>query len=70
MQWTEITQDNVDELYATSPERIVIYNIEWHQHNTYMLRDDVLPTLRNMAKIGGYYYIELPELNTNENGNE
>ena len=69
MQWTEITQDNVDELYATSPERIVIYNIEWYQHNTYMLRD-VLPTLWTMAKIGGYYYIELPELNINENKNE
>lgn len=65
MQWTEITQDNVDELYATSPERIVIYNIEWYQHNTYMLRD-VLPTLGTMARIGGYYYIVLPEPKINE----
>ena len=69
MQWTEITQDNVDELYATSHERIVIYNIEWYQHNNSMLRD-VLPTLGTMAKIGGYYYIVLPEPKINENENE
>ena len=61
MRWTEITQDNVDDLYATSPERIVIHNIEWYRHNVYMLRD-VLPTLGTMAKTGGYYYIVLPEL--------
>lgn len=60
MSWTEITKDNVEALYTTSPARIVISNPDWIPYKCYMLRD-VHPTLKTMAKHGGYYYIVLPE---------
>lgn len=65
MQWKEITQDNVEELYKIPSERLVVahetfgwicykQSFQWH------------PSLNTMAKYGGYYYIELPELKLNE----
>lgn len=61
MKWIEITKDNVDELYKTPSNRIVV------AHNTcgridYLISYNWHPTLNDMAKRGGYYYIALPEL--------
>ena len=69
MQWTEITDENMDAVYNMNPDRLVIaskilgmviceMSCEW------------APTISTMAKHGGYYYIELPELKINENENE
>ena len=59
--WTEITQDNEGEVYNVPPERLVIAKsivgkVSYqHYYNIYM-------TIATMAKSGGYYYYELPEL--------
>ena len=69
MQWTEITQDNVEELYTIPSERIVVAH-EAFGFICYKMSYKWLPSLNTMAKHGGYYYIELPELKINENKNE
>ena len=66
MQWTEITDENMDAVYNMNPDRLAIANgfIGMRMYR------DCAPTISTMAKHGGYYYIELPELKINENDNE
>ena len=59
--WTEITQDNKDEVYDLEPERIVIANVV-NGLMFYTTLLDMSITISTMAKLGGYYYYELPEL--------
>ena len=59
--WTEITQDNEDEVYNLPPERIVIANVV-NGLTFYTTLLDTSITISTMAKCGGYYYYELPEL--------
>ena len=57
--WTEITPDNVEELYK-SKERVCVAFI-CNGEVSYMCGQFGL-TLSTMAKHGGYYYHVLPEL--------
>jgi hypothetical protein len=57
--WTEITPDNVDELYE-SKERVCVAFV-CNGEVSYMCGQFGI-TLSTMAKYGGYYYFVLPEL--------
>ena len=59
--WTEITQDNEEEVYNINPNRLAI---AWVQGGMTICRlyQDVSPTISTMAKLRGYYYMELPEI--------
>ena len=57
--WTEITPDNVEELYE-SKERVCVAFV-CNGEVSYMCGQFGL-TLSTMAKYGGYYYYVLPEL--------
>ena len=57
--WTEITPDNVEELYK-SKERLCVAFI-CNREVSYMCGQFGI-TLSTMAKHGGYYYYVLPEL--------
>lgn len=59
--WTEITQDNEEEVYDLEPERIVVANIV-NGLTFYTTLLDMSIAISTMAKYGGYYYYELPEL--------
>ena len=65
MQWTEITEDNMDEVYNMDGNRLVIAS-KFLNEKIYRRYGEVSTTISTMVKIGGYYYMELPELNTNE----
>ncbi len=69
MQWTEITDENMDAVYNMDTNRLVIA-MKFLGKELYMMYRDWAPAISTMAKSGGYYYIELPELNTNKNENE
>lgn len=56
--WTEITPDNVDELY----EKPVAVAWEYEGKSYYRLIGDCMVEPSTMAKNGGYYYYTLPEL--------
>lgn len=60
--WTEITQDNEEEVYNIPPKMLVIASVINGQMfcKSY---DDMSSSISTMAKLGGYYYYELPELN-------
>ena len=57
--WTEITTDNVEELYE-SKERVCVAFV-CNGEVSYMCGQFGI-TLSTMAKHGGYYYYVLPEL--------
>lgn len=57
--WTEITPDNVEELYE-SKERVCVA-FACNGEVSYMCGQFGI-TLSTMAKYGGYYYYVLPEL--------
>lgn len=61
--WTEITPDNVDELYSINEDLLMIafklYDKLYYQHKPL-----IRATLNTMAKSGGYYYYVLPEYGT------
>ena len=59
--WTEITPDNVDEVYNIDQNRLVVQLNNGNYPMTRMCRD-FSATLSTMAKMGGYYYYVLPEL--------
>ena len=64
--WTEITPDNVSEVYNIDRNRLVVqYARDGRFPMIRMLRDFPM-TLSTMAKVGGYYYYVLPELNIEE----
>ena len=56
--WTEITPDNVDELY----DKPIAVAWKYEDKTYYSLAGDCALSLSTMAKYGGYYYMELPEL--------
>lgn len=56
--WTEITPDNVEELY--DKPTAVAWKYEGKTY--YCLAGDCAISLATMAKFGGYYYYVLPEL--------
>ena len=60
-KWTEITPDNVDELYNI-PEDLLIIAFKLGDTIYYQRNKDMRPTLNTLAKTGGYYYFVLPEL--------
>lgn len=60
--WTEISPDNVDELYNI-PEDLLIVAFKLGDTIYYQRNKDMRPTLNTLAKNGGYYYFVLPELN-------
>lgn len=59
--WTEITPDNVDGLYNI-PEDLLIVAFKLGDTIYYKRNKDMKPTLKDIAKVGGYYYFVLPEL--------
>ena len=59
--WAEITPDNMEEVYNIQVNRLVIAWVQGGMTVCRMLQD-ISPTISTMAKIGGYYYMELPEL--------
>lgn len=59
--WTEITPDNVEELYNI-PEDLLVVAFKLGDIIYYQRSKDMSPTLNNFAKTGGYYYYVLPEL--------
>lgn len=59
--WTEITTDNVDEIDAVDPNRVVIATmIEGVVFSSVRADSDI--TLKSCSELGGYYYYVLPEL--------
>lgn len=56
--WTEITLDNVDELY----EKPVAVAWEYEGKSYYRLIGDCMVDPSTMAQNGGYYFYVLPEL--------
>ena len=59
--WTEITPDNVDEIDAIDPNRVVIATmIEGIVFSS--IRSDSDITLKACSELGGYYSYVLPEL--------
>ena len=59
--WTEITPDNVDEIDAIDPNRVVIATmIEGIVFSS--VRADSNITLKSCSELGGYFYYVLPEL--------
>ena len=63
--WTEITPDNVDEVYRFDQNRLVVQLNNGNYPTTRMCRD-FSSTLSTMAKMGGYYFYVLPELKKEE----
>ena len=62
LQWREITLENVDEVYAIPEERLVIaFRYDGHKA-VYMMCSEMNATRNTMAKLGGYYYLVLPEM--------
>jgi hypothetical protein len=59
--WTEITPDNVEELYNI-PEELLIVAFKLGDTIYYQMAKNMSPTLNTLAKAGGYYYYVLPEL--------
>ena len=59
--WTEITPDNMEEVYGIDQDRLVIQYIGSDCHIIRMGRD-FFASISTMAKYGGYYYHVLPEL--------
>ena len=56
--WTEITPDNVEELY----DKPIAVAWKYEGKTYYSLAGDCTISLATMAKYGGYYYYVLPEL--------
>ena len=56
--WTEITPDNVEELY----DKPIAVAWKYEDKTYYSLAGDCMVSLATMAKHGGYYYYVLPEL--------
>jgi hypothetical protein len=56
--WTEITPDNVEELY----DKPIAVAWKYEDKTYYSLAGDCTISLATMAKHGGYYYYVLPEL--------
>jgi hypothetical protein len=56
--WTEITPDNVEELY----DKPIAVAWKYEGKTYYSLAGDCTISLSTMAKHGGYYYYVLPEL--------
>lgn len=56
--WTEITPDNVEELY----DKHIAVAWKYEGKTYYSLAGDCTISLATMAKYGGYYYYVLPEL--------
>ena len=56
--WTEITPDNVDELY----DKPIAVAWKYEGKTYHSLAGDLAISLSTMAKYGGYYYYVLPEL--------
>lgn len=56
--WTEITPDNVEELY----DKPIAVAWKYEDKAYYSLAGDLVISLATMAKSGGYYYYVLPEL--------
>ena len=59
--WTEITPDNVEELYNI-PEYLLVVAFKLGDIIYYQRAKDMSPTLNTLAKTSGYYYFVLPEL--------
>ena len=57
-RWTEITPDNVEELY----DKPIAVAWKYEDKTYYSLAGDCTISLATMAKHGGYYYYVLPEL--------
>jgi hypothetical protein len=59
--WVELTPDNVDEIDAVAPNRVVIATmIEGIVFSSVRADSDI--TLKSCSELGGYYYYVLPEL--------
>lgn len=71
MEWTKITQDNVDKVYKyfTDGYPVIIANRHKKYDDTFNVVEEITTyqmnhtiSFRTMAKLGGYYYIVLPKL--------
>ena len=67
--WTEITPDNVKELYKDFDRVIIAHFIPdtvVKNVAAYEKPNELYRSLEMIAELGGYYYYVLPELNTND----
>lgn len=64
--WTEITPDNVDEVYRIDHDRIIIGWLDSRNSTFATTFNRCTFTPNDMAKYGGYYYYVLPELKKEE----
>lgn len=64
MEWTEITENNCDEVYELDSQHCPIMIAHKLDDNwiTYHDLHNVNISIGTMAKFGGYYYIVLPKL--------
>ena len=60
--WTEITSDNVEDVYKIDISRLVIAVVDSHGSSQYAKYDVMSTSINEMAKIGGCFYYVLPEL--------
>lgn len=60
--WTEITPDNMEELYPVIDRVIVAYKLDKGLAG-YSSLTELYKPLKDLALTGGYYYYVLPELN-------
>lgn len=64
MEWIPITPDNMEEIYEKMDfNRLVIsFKAQDHEYTDYRMIYACSLTVSDMARIGGYYYIELPDV--------
>ena len=60
--WTEITPDNMEEVYGIDQDRLVVQYTGSGCCPIIKMIGDFSATISTMAKYGGYYYYVLPEL--------
>lgn len=63
MEWKEITLENEDYVYALDDGIPVLFAQDYGDGNIGYF-DDTWATVHTMAKLGGFYFIELPRLET------
>ena len=65
MEWIPITRDNMEEIYEKMDfNRLAIaFKAQEHEYTDYRMIYACSLTVSDMARIGGYSYMELPEVN-------
>ena len=63
MEWIPITPDNMEEIYEKMDFNRLVIAYKKQYYKEYRMVYAFGLTVSDMARIGGYYYMELPEVN-------